>query len=145
MEHAEKLSPAQAAAMLEINPRTLRRWSLAFAESLSKTARRKGQKRFYTSADLTVLYTARDFLSSGLTLAEVAKKLPTVDIESISTALTLPTEINIALGEVRERTRHLDLMTNDHDQRLKDLESELARLKWERLPFWKRLRTAPPE
>ena len=140
-----KLTPSQTAALLDVTTRTLRRWSKAFGVSLSETARRSGKKRFYQGSDVEVLRTAQDQLREGKSIAEVAASLPQAASGSTESALVLSPEQNIVLGEVRERTRHLDFVSEDHEDRLKRLEAELAYMRWKALPFWKRLTTPPPE
>ena len=140
-----RLTPSQVASLLGVTTRTLRRWSKAFDRSLSETASRKGQKRFYQGSDVEVLRMAQEQLREGKTIAEVAENLPQAATGSTETALTLSPEQNIVLGEVRERTRHLDFVSDDHEDRLTQLEAELAYMRWKSLPFWKRLGTPPPE
>ena len=139
-----RLTPAQTAALLTINPRTLRRWSGKFSKALSDTARAKSKKRYYTGSDVEILQTAQVYLSEGKNLKEVAELLPEAEVISTSTALTLSPEQNIVLGEVRERTKHLGHVSQDHGQRIELLEKELAFLRWKSMPFWKRYNTPPP-
>jgi len=141
----QKLTPSQTAALLDVTTRTLRRWSKAFAGSLSETASRSGKKRFYQGSDVEILRIAQEGLRQGKTSKEVAASLPEAARGSTETALTLSPEQNIVLGEVRERTRHLDFVSEDHEDRLKRLERELAYMRWRSLPWWKRLGTPPPE
>lgn len=145
MPEADKLNPAQAAHLLDIAPRTLRRWSSAFERSLGESASRKGKKRFYTGPDIEILRMAAGYLAEGKKIAEVAELLPEAELTSTESALILAPEQNIALGQALERTRHLGHVSEDHEQRIKDLEAEINRLRWERLPFWKKLRTPPPD
>ena len=140
----DKLTPAQTAHLLTINPRTLRRWSGKFSAALSITARAKRTKRYYTGSDVEILRQAQGMLAEGKNLKEVAELLPEAEIESTSTALTLSPEQNVVLGEVRERTKHLGHVSQDHDQRIDRLEKELVFLRWKSQPIWKRLTTPPP-
>lgn len=141
----QKLTPSQTAALLDVTTRTLRRWSKAFAGSLSETASRSGKKRFYQGSDVEVLRIAQEELRQGKTVKEVAASLPKAATGSTETALILSPEQNIVLGEVRERTRHLDFVSEDHEDRLKQLEAELVYMRWKSLPFWKRWSAPPPE
>jgi DNA-binding transcriptional MerR regulator len=145
MSDPDKLTPKQAANHLGVNPRTLRRWSVAFSKSLSESARKTGRKRGYTSDDISRLEQARDLLAEGKTIKEVAELLPPAEQSSTASALILAPEANIALGQALERTKHLGYVTEDHEDRIKLLESKIKRLRWERLPWWKKIRTPPPD
>jgi len=136
-EDATRLSPAQAAAMLDISPRTLRRWSVAFEAALGSSARRKGKRRAYSSQDIETLRRAQQELASGRTLAEVSPGLPVVDPDAPASALVLSPEQSFVLGQLSERSdRMADTVTN-HDDRLADLEAYL------RLPWYRRLFGSP--
>lgn len=139
-----RLTPAQTADILEVNPRTLRRWSGKFSKALSDTARAKGKKRYYTGSDVEIPQQAQGMLAEGKKMQEVAELLPDAEVISTSTALTLSPEQNIVLGEVRERTRSLTFTSEDHSQRIELLEKELAFLRWKSLLIWKRFGTPPP-
>ena len=147
----DTIHPSQAAGILEVNPRTLRRWSKKFSKSLSASARRSGKKRGYTGADIEMLRQAGDHLASGKTIKETAELLPIVDpnIESTGSSLVLAPEANIALGEALANTKHLMNTSDDHDQRLESLEAQILELdralKWKSTPWWRKLRGAPPD
>ena len=81
-----RLTPSQVASLLGVTTRTLRRWSKAFDRSLSETASRKGQKRFYQGSDVEVLRMAQEQLREGKTIAEVAENLPQAATGSTETA-----------------------------------------------------------
>ncbi len=144
MSQAEKMTPAQAAKHLTIHGRTLRRWASAFSKSLTSSAAKRGAKRYFTGADIGVLIEAQRLLADGRTIPEVADLLPTAENVPPASALVLSVEQGLIVGQTLERTRHLGLVSQDHDQRIQELESALLRLRWERLPFWKKLRTPPP-
>lgn len=134
---ARKLMPAQAAAILDVSTRTLRRWSVAFSGSLSEGARRKGRKRSYTSQDMETLQRAGKMIASGLTLAQVSERLPVVDSEQAPSPLTISPEVSIAIGTALERTSRMAESMSDYDVRLDRFE------RWSRLPWWKRIFTRP--
>ena len=134
-----RLAPAQTAGLLNINPRTLRRWSTAFAASLSEPAKRKGQKRFYAGEDVETLRMAQVELRKGKTIVEVAAILPPAATGTTATALTLAPEQNIVLGEVREKANSLTLRSDDHDQRIVELEIQLRELQLKTRPWYRRL------
>ena len=136
---AHLLSSKQAAEMLGISTRTLRRWSVAFTASLGPEAARKGRRRAYSSQDIGILRRAQEELAQGRTLAEVAPSLPVVEPEAPSTALTLSPEANLALGQALERTARMSHAVSEHDDRLDRLEA------WARLPWYRRLFGPPPQ
>jgi len=139
MQEAHLLSPRQAAAQLDVSTRTLRRWSLAFESALSPSARRKGQRRAYSSQDIATLRRAQQELAQGRTLAEVAPSLPVLEADVPTTALVLSPEANLALGQALERTSRLSDSVTDHDDRLAALEA------WFREPWYRRLFGRPPD
>jgi len=139
MEESHLLTPRQAAAQLDISPRTLRRWSVAFESALSPQAARKGKRRAYSSQDIATLRRAQQQLAQSRTLAEVAPGLPVVDHEAPGSALMLSPEANLALGRALEVGDRLTDTAAAHDDRLAALESFLA------LPWYRRIFGSPPE
>ncbi len=135
---AHLLSSKQAAGLLEISTRTLRRWSVAFAGSLSEGARRKGRRRAYSSQDVDTFRKAQAMLGQALTIEQVAARLPIIQPGEPTTALTLSPEANLALGQALERTARVSETVSDHDDRLKRLED------WLRLPWYRRMFGRPP-
>jgi len=137
-EDATRLSPAQAAAMLDISPRTLRRWSVAFEAALSFSARRKGKRRAYSGQDIDTLRRAQQEIVSGRTLSEIAPGLPVVDPDAPTSALVLSPEQSFVLGQLSERSDRMTETVTDHDDRLAALEAFF------REPWWRRLFGSPP-
>jgi len=136
-EDATRLSPAQAAAMLDISPRTIRRWSVAFESALSSSARRKGKRRAYSAQDIDTLRRAQQEIAGGRTLTEVAPGLPVVDPDAPASALVLSPEQSFVLGQLSERSDRMSETVAGHDDRLADLETYL------RLPWYRRLFGSP--
>jgi DNA-binding transcriptional MerR regulator len=106
----------------------LRRWSAAFRDALSETASRKGRKRFFDGHDIKTLQIAQEMLNERMTLIEIAPRL-TVRTSEETTALMLPTEVSMAIGQALERTRNLvedtkelEIKQDDQAERLEKLE-----------------------
>jgi len=132
-----KLSPSQAAEVLQIHKRTLRRWSVLFANSLSPSAGATGKKRFYNGADIQTLRRVEKLKANGMQLAEIADVLPVVPAdENESTSVVLAPEANLALGQVIERARAIGDELVDQDERLRRIE-EFMKLPWYRRLFKK--------
>ncbi len=85
------LTPSQAAAVLNVSPSTLRRWSADFADHLSESARGAGGKhRTYSPEDLAMLKRAGELLKTH-SPGEVAARLGLADETQQTAALiTLP-------------------------------------------------------
>ena len=132
-----RLNPGQVAQLLGISTRTLRRWSTAFSNSLSAGARRRGRKRSFDGQDVATLRQASELLDDGLTLAQIAERLPAIEPNQPVTALTLSTEASMALGQALERTARLTDDVSDLDVRVDQLE------RWLALPWWRRIFTRP--
>lgn len=132
-----RLSPGQCAQLLGISTRTLRRWAAAFTNSLSAGARRRGRKRSFDGQDVATLRQAGELLDGGLTLVQIAERLPAIAADQPVTALTLSTESAMMLGQALERTSRLSDNVSDLDVRLDQLEQWLA------LPWWRRIFTKP--
>ena len=130
-----RLTPAQAAGILEITKRTLRRWSNAFESSLSEPARRHGRKRFYSGEDIATLERAQQYIAEGMSLAEVAEQLPVITPDDKPTALILAPEVHAAIISVSDR----------QDDMQAQLEYLLAREKWRTLSWWERRKTDQPK
>ena len=137
-----RLSPAQAAALLDITTRTLRRWSQAFAESLSESARRQGRKRHYSGDDIAMLQRAKQFIADGLNLAEVAEQLPVITPDEKPTAVALTPEAQQVMARVADKL-------SEHEKQIARLESRtdyLTELEaWRALPWLERRRTPRPK
>jgi len=132
-----KLSPAQAAEILGIQKRTLRRWANLFALALSPSAAAKDKKRFFSGTDIETLRRVQRLKESGLKLSEIKDVLPIVPADQdSSTALTLSPESNIALGTALARTQQIADELIDQDERLDRLE-KWARSNWLRKIFTK--------
>jgi len=141
----DKLSPAQCAEILGIQPRTLRRWSVILATGLSPSAAAIGRKRYYSGSDIQTLRRAQEMMKNGMTLKRIAEVLPIVPAdEDKSTSVILSSEMSLAmqeqamaLGALAERGRTISESQEEHEERLKRLEE------WSRLPFWKKLTSSP--
>lgn len=71
-----RISPKQAAELLDVSVPTIRRWSNHFATSLSEGATpARGRHRHYTEGDIAVMARAKELLASGLTYDKVAEIL----------------------------------------------------------------------
>jgi len=149
------LTPAQAAEMCSISTRTLARWALAFSDSLSEAASRKGRKRFFSSADIETLRKADAYIQDGMSIADAAALLPVIDPEEEkTTALMLSPEVALQVGQIIEVTDTLKeemYRLRDKNDRLEERnirleqknernEDRLQRLEARaRQPFWRRL------
>jgi|TARA_B100001964_G_C14040431_1_gene512390 DNA-binding transcriptional MerR regulator len=144
------ITPRQAAEILFISTRTLSRWSLAFHQSLSETASRKGRKRFFTSTDIQTLQKAQKLLDEGMGIEGAASSLPVIDPEEEQqTALVLSPEHAYQLGQLVTQAdglvREVDRLRTEKEEltyRLERLERQAA---WQRQPIWKRLFSPPLE
>lgn len=137
MAQPSKLSPAQAAEILGLQTRTLRRWSNIFAVALSPSASVKGKKRFFSGQDISTLRRAMAMRERGMSLADIAAVLPIVPAdENEATSLTLSTEQSMILGTVVERARALSDEMDSQDDRIAKLE-EWAKQSWYRKLFTK--------
>ena len=154
---ARLITPRQVAEMLFISPRTLARWCIAFEQSLSETASRRGRKRFFTSADIQQLQKAQTMLNEGLTIEATAQQLPVITPEEEQqTALVLAPEHAYQLGQLvtqaeglvqevnrlRERGRTLEQEKEDLQYRIDRVERTVE---WLKRPIWKRIFSPPDE
>jgi len=98
------IPPRQAAEILSISTRTLGRWAQAYEKSLSSTARRKNNKRFFTGADMNVLQEAAQKMEEGLEIKDISKMLTLVDPnqEAQRSAMVLSTEVAMQVGETKQ-------------------------------------------
>ena len=137
-----RLSPAQAAALLDITTRTLRRWSQAFAASLSESARRKGRKRHYSGDDIAMLERAKQFIADGLNLSEAAVQLPVITPDEKPSAVALTPEAQQVMARVADKL-------SAHEKQIARLESQTDYLtaveEWRALPWLERRRTSKPK
>jgi len=154
MTTGNMLTPKQAAAMVDIPTRSLRRWAKAFESALSEGARqKKGRRRSYDGQDVKMLLKAKELLSKGMSLEQVASGLPVRQVGEEPSALVLSTEANLAvLQAVNQSARALERIdhvvdqvgtvadqVDDQNERLKQLEA------WLRQPWWRRLFTQPKD
>ena len=129
-----KLTPAQAAEVLEIHKRTLRRWSVLFANALSPSAGATGKKRYYNSQDIQTLRRVEKLKRRGMQLSEIADVLPVVPAdENDATSVVLSSEANVVIGGLIERQR----ATDEKIVEKFDKYDEYFKLPWYRR-FWKR-------
>jgi len=139
MAEPSKLSPSQAAEVLQVHPRTLRRYCKAFANALSSSASVTGKKRYFDSSDIETLRRAQKYLSEGMNMEEVAEILPIrPSNQENQSPLVLSTESAIIVGELRERTRGVVVKVDEHDERIRQLEERIAELEKGSDPWWKR-------
>lgn len=144
MTDPKRLTAKQAAEILEVSPRTLRRWAKAFKDQLSEGAR--GRRRSYNGRDIETLRLARELFEQGLASEQIVKQLPIRGKAEETTAVVLSTEQAMIVGELREVARRFGLDLSDHDTRIERTEEELRRFRiWLRLPWWKRLFDRPYE
>lgn len=154
---ARLITPRQVAEILFISARTLSRWCIAFEQSLSETASRRGRKRFFSSADVQQLQKAQAMLNEGLTIEDAAKQLPVITPEEAQqTALVLAPEHAYQLGQLvtqaeglvrevdrlREREAKLEQEKEDLRFRVERLERTME---WQKQPLWKRIFSPPDE
>jgi len=146
-DSSQKLTPSQAAEVLQIHKRTLRRWSVLFANALSPSAGATGKKRFYNSADIQTLRRVEKLKKDGMQLSEIASVLPVVPAdEDQPNPLILAPEANLALGQVIERARAIGDELIDQDERLVDQNERLRRIEeFMRLPWYRRLFKKPTD
>ncbi|MCK5600310.1 MerR family transcriptional regulator [Candidatus Pacearchaeota archaeon] len=136
-------TPCQTVEILKISTRTLRRWSAAFKIALSETASRKGRKRFFDGHDIKTLQIAQEMLNERMTLIEIAPRL-TVRTSEETTALMLPTEVSMAIGQALERTRNLVEDTKELEIKQDDQAERLEKLeRWANQSWLKKLFTKP--
>lgn len=72
------MTPAEVAALLQVEPSTLRRWALHFADLLSPGAQKPtvpGTQRVYSEADVELLRQVQHLLGEGQTTAHVHEQL----------------------------------------------------------------------
>lgn len=124
MTKPSTLTPAQAAAVLNVSPSTLRRWSADFAEHLSETARgAAGHHRSYSPSDMATLQRAGELLKT-LAPSEVKTRLGLADETQQTAALaTLPT-----LANELQQTRALILQLHAEIDDLKQAHADQAAL-----------------
>lgn len=140
-----RLTPSQTAEILNVSRRTLRRWSVAFADSLSPGAARKGKRRSYDGEDVETLRRAGKFMEDGLSTKQAAEVLPVRDKnDETSTALVLAPEAQVAILQIAEKTATA-LERIDHvADRVGDQSDELDKIRrWLELPWWKRIFSRP--
>lgn len=138
LSQPSKLSPSQAAEVLQIHKRTLRRWSVLFANSLSPSAGATGKKRYYQGTDIQTLRRVEQLKARGMKLSEIAEILPIVPAdENESTSVVLAPEQNLVIGGMIERAKQLGDELESQDERLKRLED------WSKLPWYKKLFGSP--
>jgi len=101
---------------LKITTRTLRRWSQAFAASLSETARRQGRKRHYTGDDIAMLERACQYIADGQSLADTAEQLPVITPDEKPTALVLAPEMQQVMARVAGTI-------SEHENKIEQLEA----------------------
>jgi len=130
----DKLSPSQAAEVLQIHKRTLRRWSGLFAVALSPSAGATGKKRYYNSQDIQTLRRVEKLKKTGMSLSEIASVLPVVPADQDeATSVVLSSEANVVIGGLIERQRATDEKIDDRFRKY----DEYFKLPWYRR-FWKR-------
>lgn len=149
---ANRLTPKQAAEIVGIPTRTLRRWANEFGSSLSEGARqKKGRWRSYDGQDIQILQKAKELLNKGTTLEGVAQVLPLREAEEKTSALMLSPEVNLAmLQAVDQSARALERIegVRDRVEDLRERQSESDRLlasleAWLTQPWYNRLFSKP--
>ena len=126
----EDLTPAQAAAFLQVDASTVRRLAKISADRLSPQS--QARRRRYSPADLAVLVTARDLLLENGSVANVAPVLapvatqpPAVPALAAAQPPALVEELNEAREIVRAMLAQLDQLRQDQDA----VRGELATLR----------------
>jgi len=131
---SQKLTPSQAAEVLQIHKRTLRRWSVLFANALSPSAGATGKKRFYNGQDIATLQRVEKLKKQGMSLSEIASVLPVVPAdEDQPNPLVLAPETQVLIGGVIERQRATDERIDD---RFRKYDEYFKLSWWQRI--WKR-------
>lgn len=130
---ARRLTPKQAAEMLDVSTRTLRRWSVAFDRSLSSGASRKGKRRTYDGQDIQILKRAASMLADGMTTAQIANVLDVRMAEEETQAIVLAPETTAVIVEIaRDAATALERLEHLAD-RVEALEESAKK------PLWKRI------
>lgn len=141
----ERLSPKQAAHLLSISTRTLRRWAKAFKSSLSETAKRESRKRYFDGMDIETLKRAKELLDEGFTIAETATRL-TVRTDEKTHALMVPGEMAMIVGQIQERSQRLVEEIEKQGEIQDEQAKRLERLeRWARQPWWKKIISKPED
>jgi len=134
VDSSQKFSPAQAAEILQIHKRTLRRWSVLFANALSPSAGAVGKKRFYNGQDIATMQRVEQLKRRGMSLSEIASVLPVVPAdEDQPNPLVLAPETNVVIGGLIERQRATDEKIDDRFRKY----DEYFKLPWYRRLFKK--------
>lgn len=139
MQEPNKLTPSQAAELLDISTRTLSRYALAFENSLSEGAGRHGKKRSWDGEDVATIRRAQALMAKGMTISDISDVLNVRPSGDDTPATILSPEQNIVLGGMIERTRQLGDDVTSQDERIEAIET------WLRLPWWKKLFTGPTD
>jgi len=136
----DMLTPKQTYETLTISPSTLRRWAKRFEPFLSVGEHEPGKHRTYTPEDLSTFRAIQTHLESGLTYAQIEKRLNVVsepEPDKSTALLSLP-EFQNAIETARAAVA--SMQTEIHE--LKEWKAEMNA--WLALPWWKRIFTNPP-
>lgn len=138
MSENEFFTPGQVSEMLEIPTSTLRRYSSAWSEFLSASARRSGRKRRYTSEDIVILRRVRELTGQHKAPEEIAALLQVVEPDNPQeSALSMVPAI---AGEFESIRSFIAQLQSDHDNELSELRERVKRLEDElNTPWYKRL------
>lgn len=100
------MTPAEVATLLQVEPSTLRRWALHFADLLSPRAQKPtvpGTQRVYSEADVELLGQVQRLLGEGHTTAHVREQLSGAH-----------DRVHTATGDAHDRVQTDESVVHDH-------------------------------
>jgi len=161
-------TPGEVSKTLDVTGATLRNYVKNFALFLSPDATRKTRKRF-SPEDVDTLLTAKSLLNTGLTYGQVSERLETQPLEGEVIDETSPAGSGSTFEDIppaeeqttaielldwfenvleRQKEQHqtaLDIQTQHIESLKSDKERIQRQLNFERLPWWRKWRTEPPD
>ena len=151
-------TPGEVSKTLDVTGATLRNYVKQFKPFLSENATKKTRKRF-SPEDIQILKTAKSFLDAGLTYEQVSERLETLpalgevidepEPETIFEDIPPAEEPTTAI-QTREFYEQFFLPALDaKNETIQELKSDKERLQrqlnYERLPFFRKWFSKPPE
>jgi len=132
-------TPSQVSEMLGIPVSTLRRYSVAYAQHMSESARPARGKRHYSDSDILTLRKIRELVSSKHSPEDINRLLVIVDDhQDQPSALALLPDIQQAFEDIRSLLAQERSERERISKRLDELET------WLTTPWYKRLGKKPP-
>jgi len=151
--------PGETAKTLQVSGMTLRNYVKEFAPVLSETATRKNGRQF-SAGDVQTLKKANSLLSQGMTYKQVLEQLesekplegevleedweeaPSAEDERPGTAIGTIEFLTMFMEQTQETLDAKEELISELRNDKERLEKEL---KWERLPWYRKLFQTPPE